>query len=1334
MKKLIKKILILTVCAAMVVTAMPLTGTIFKDLLSHKALAYDDFYEGDYEEDDYFEYGEYECRIEEEGKISIMKYKGSAAEVVIPSEINGYTVAYIGEYAFSPMAETDSGDDVIEYPDCNNLVSVTVPSTVIEIGFCAFFYCQNLENVNLSEGLEYIGGVAFGNCIKLSDIDLPSTLVQFDTSAFFGTAIEELIIKENPNGYFILDDSCFYGSSIKRVVVKGEAYVASYAFENSSVEEIVFEGKVRNFSKNALDKTDTPVKKIVFKAEFPAETDEILTTTFGYYYHKNSKDGSIRFDTTPYNTDYTEILTLEGFGEYAINENSEAVILKYTGKSSQITVPDEIDGHTVVEISDGAFFKYSTVDIRKIVIPSSVKKIGAYAFYYNRYLEEAEFTGAVEFGYAAFKDCWQLETIKTSDSIKIVEPYAFYNCGFKEISLKNVEEISKKAFMKCVWLRTVTLPDYLTDIGEYAFSETDIATIKIPEGIKVIRERTFSDCRSLYSIVLPTTIEEIEPYAFVNCNNPTIENTKYITKLNSYSFYGSNISSFDFNPEIKAIPDYCFYGAEFNELVVPSTVEKVGKYAYASACTPTTSDINHIVISEGVKSIGEYSFEGNGQFTLTLPSTLEEIPSRAFYGATISNLVIPEGVKYIRKSAFALAKIDTLTIPESLEIFELCSFYNASVNTVYFNAINCSTSGSGSLWLGIPDVIHLFIGDKVERIPSCLFSESLFKEIVIPEGVKEIGHSAFEGNYKLTSVTLPSTLQTIGSYAFRDCTGLKEFTITEGVTKFYEKVFYGCKALETINLNSPNCDFKNLTKGTDGIYQSPFYDNRTTLKKIVIGDNVKTVPAYLLSYMPNEVECVMPDTVENIGDYAFYSCPKLTEFNAPKNLKNIGYYAFAKSGLVTFNGNENLESIGKGCFEGCKNLVNINLGGEPKVIVASVSEDENTEAVNPVSNLMLIGANAFANCTSLTEITIPDSVKDIGEKAFYGDTALVSVKMSDNVIFIPDECFNGCTALETFIWNAETKLIGRLAFSNCTKLADFDFVNIEKLYDNSFLNSGVADVQLGEASNEAESELKEIETQSFMNCDSLTSVGVGGNVKAIKTQAFADCENLETVYIADSVTEIAADAFDGCENMMIYCSVGSYAYTYAQTQGISVSTLIIDPIPNQTYTGFEIKPAISVSASGDKLAENVDFGVTYANNINVGNADVNVKGKGDFRMFASRAKFTIVTKNISAVSVAPIADQPYTGSAITPEITVTDGIKILREGTDYTVTYINNVNEGTATAKITGIGNYSGTATADFLISKEAEEPIEPSFFEKVFSAIISFFARIIAFFVSIFM
>ena len=432
----------------------------------------------------------------------------------------------------------------------------------------------------------------------------------------------------------------------------------------------------------------------------------------------------------------------------------------------------------------------------------------------------------------------------------------------------------------------------------------------------------------------------------------------------------------------------------------------------------------------------------------------------------------------------------------------------------------------------------------------------------------------------------------------------------------------------------------------------------------------------------------MPDTITNIWNNSFNGCTRLEKVCFPNNLQNL--YGDA--------------------FRDCISLKTVCL---PETI-------KNT------------GSTWFLGCDSLRSISFPESFKTIPTSVVSGCDRLESIVLGASVKEISSQAFYNCKELSTFTWDAESKLVGRLAFGNCVKLTDFDFMNVEKLYVNSFLGSGVNVVQLGETENEASrTPLTTVEVQSFMDCDNLATLGIGGNVTTIKTQAFANCENLETAVIADSVTEIAEDAFDGCDKLTIYCSENSYAHTYAQTQGIRVSTLVIAPIPNQTYTGFEIKPEISVSASGDTLDKNIDFSVSYANNVNVGNADVNVKGLGDFRMFASKAKFTIVTKNISAVTVAPIADQPYTGTAVTPEITVTDGIKVLREGTDYTVTYANNVNEGTATATITGIGNYSGTATTNFQISKDAEEP---GFFAKIFSSISSFFARVISFFASIFM
>jgi len=1350
MKKLIKKLLILTVILAMVVTAMPFTETVFKDLLSYKVFAID---EEDEEESNYFDYGDYYCHKEEDNSVTILKYKGSTAEIVIPSEINGYPVVYINQYAFSPSSYTnDYGVSIEENPGCKNIISVTIPSTVKELGRRVFYKCENLENIVFSEGLECIAEGAFKQCEKLSYIDLPSTLEIIEEDAFAQTAIEELIIKDNPDSPFYMGQGMFYDSAIKKVIVKrNDVDLFHNVFTKSSVEEVIFEGSVEEFHNKALPNKDNTVKSIVFKASFPPETIELLTTTFGYYYHENHEDGSIRFDKTASNSGYTDIIFVPGMGEYVLNENSDAIVTKYTGYESEIFIPEEINGHKIVEIADGAFANYNvvspetgeTVYIEKVSIPSTVKKIGVSSFEGNTKLTEIEILGAEEIGFAAFKGCTALATADISSTVKYIEAYAFNGCSaLTAFTAKGVERIGIMAFKDCKKLSEVTLSESMSDIGASAFINcTALKTFVIPEGIKILKEKIFSGCKNLSKVTLPSTVEAVEGYVFENCTNlKMVENTKYITKLSPFSFYSCGINFFDFSPDIKEIPGYCFSKTGFVDLVIPSTVETVSKNAFSHL-----TSLDNLVISEGVKNLEYGAFSQSGGYTLTLPSNLEVIQPHVFSYATIDNLVIPEGVKHLMSYAFHSCKIKNLTIPESLEVLEYGAFDYATVSTLNFNAIRCETYGSTFSQtinhLGIRGVSKLNIGDNVEIIPGYLCEESNIRELVIPEGVKKIGYGAFRDTFEsyLTSVTLPSTVEVIEGYAFYNAKNLKEFTIPESVTEFSANAINGCSGIETVYINAINCEFTDLTVASNKIEQSPFYDNYyfKNLKKIVLGDKVKQIPNNLLSCITREIECVIPETVKDIGDYAFYSYRKLTEFNFHEGLESIGEYSFANCvDLTSVELPETLKIIDNFAFLNCQSIESITLPDSVIYLGEGVFTDCSGlksfvfgDAVNTVP------AGLFEGCESLENVYVSDSVVRIDERAFYQCKSLKSVRMSSNVDYIPREAFYYCSALTEFTWDAESKLIGRLAFAYCNQLVNFDFINVEKLYVNSFLNSGVNVVQLGENENEeTRTPLTTVEVQSFMDCENLETVGIGGNVTTIKKQAFADCTNLEIAVIADSVTEIADDAFDGCDKLTIYCSENSYAHTYAQTQGIRVSTLVIAPIPNQTYTGFEIKPEISVSASGDTLDKNIDFSVSYANNINVGNADVTVKGKGDFRMFASKAKFTIVTKNISAVTVSPIADQPYTGSAITPDLTVTDGLKVLSEGKDYTVTFSNNVNEGTATAKITGIGNYSGTATTNFQISKEAEEPAEPSFFEKVFSAVISFFARIIAFLISIFM
>ena len=1305
MKKFIKKLLILFVIAAMVVTAMPLTGIDLTGIFTLKADATVE------KERRHLQWGDYAydtVGTKDEGYCDIIKYLGGEKNIVVPEKIDGWTVKTIQSGAFVDDTENLSNTDKYWInPNLEDIISVTLPDTVTAI-YGSFQYQKKLKSINMPKNLTALYG-SFRGCESLENIELPEGLEYLGSYTFENTAITELVL---PDSLKHLHQNAFAGLNVKELTLPEKiTNFYSHTLYCESLETLTVKGDIDNVWSDAFNEsasgTSTYPEKIIF---LKAPRAGIFTFTDVYDIVHNFEKG---YWECIKKKPLTDVRTYGNF-EYILNENNEAIITRITLNYHYVTVPESVSDEEyipVVEIGNSAFVKKT--EIYTVSLPKTVKKIGARAFagcnqMHTINLSEIEYIGASAFGgckklsnvtlpdikyieSGTFEYCESLATIHIPESVKEICPDAFINCKALDTvtGCEGVEKIGAYAF-KDTAVETVPFCKGLKEIGSYAFHFSKINDVTLPEGFEKIGAHAFEYAYKFTKLILPETVKEIGDYAFNSCKIEELYMPDGLKKLGIYAFNSTLISSLDIPSSLTEIPNYAF--ANCNNLVVinvPSNIKRVGTWAFGSKMT-LFADAT-ITIAEGVEEICTEAFRGKIVDELTIPESIKTLELPALKGLQIGTLNYNAGnaeiVVYSTTSLLYQTGTDVVNFGRNVKSVPKHFAAQSEVKTVNFTnniehiGLSAFESCSKLKEINLPSNLKI-IGDRA------FYNCDLLTEIVFPDTVESIGDEAFCGCDGLIQITLPENVETVGKRAFYACDSVTEITIPENVRSFSQYAFTYCDAVTTVNINAVSCTVVPETTSEE-LPRSPFV-TLENLENINIGDTVKELPSYLFSSMKTIDVITLPDSVTDIGAGAF-----------------------ANSSITSLKNCKNLESIEEYAFKNCVNLSSFAFADE----------------------LMLIGMEAFSGCTGLNNLYIPDSVVNIEIGAFSDCSALEVVRMSPNVDYIPREAFYNCTELSTFIWDAESKLVGRLAFGNCVKLTDFDFLNVEKLYVNSFLGSGVNVVQLGETENEASpTPLTTIEVQSFKDCDNLAILGIGGNVTTVKSQAFADCTNLETAVIADSVTEIADDAFDGCDKLTIYCAENSYAHTYAQTQGIRVSTLVIAPIPNQTYTGYEIKPEISVSASGDKLAENVDFGVTYANNVNVGNADVTVKGKGDFRMFASKAKFTIVTKNISAVTVSPIADQPYTGSAITPELTVTDGLKVLSEGKDYTVTFSNNVNEGTATVTITGKGNYSGTTTTNFQISKEAEEPAEPSFFEKVFSAVISFFARIIAFFVSIFM
>lgn len=141
----------------------------------------------------------------------------------------------------------------------------------------------------------------------------------------------------------------------------------------------------------------------------------------------------------------------------------------------------------------------------------------------------------------------------------------------------------------------------------------------------------------------------------------------------------------------------------------------------------------------------------------------------------------------------------------------------------------------------------------------------------------------------------------------------------------------------------------------------------------------------------------------------------------------------------------------------------------------------------------------------------------------------------------------------------------------------------------------------------------------------------------------------------------------------------------------------VEAIADQTYTGSALTPKVVVKAGSKVLTQNVDYTVLYSNNVNVGTASVKITGKGSYKG-SYTVNFKILPCAISKAGIRKIIDQRYNGNELKPSVSLTYKYKTLKKGTDYTVSYSNNINAGTAIVTITGIGSYEGTASTTFQI------------------------------------
>ena len=472
------------------------------------------------------------------------------------------------------------------------------------------------------------------------------------------------------------------------------------------------------------------------------------------------------------------------------------------------------------------------------------------------------------------------------------------------------------------------------------------------------------------------------------------------------------------------------------------------------------------------------------------------------------------------------------------------------------------------------------------------------KEVVIEEGVTEIGVDAFSVCTSLETVTLPESLQKIGEGAFEYCSSLSEIRIPENVTVIGQRAFHFCKKLTSVTIPAGVTEIDYAT-----------FAYCEELSTVVIPEAVTKIGECAFQncgFSSINIPATVEETdrrafagchsmqkatisVETVGEQTFYSCDALTEVEFTSEVKTIGDGAFHScTALAEIKIPDNVTSIGDGIFTGCRALkkavfeggtVKKSTLGNPAlqelIISGSATLDVSFTAGYSKSTLETvkigkgeIGNSAFSNCTNLTTVELGEGVTSIGISAFLKCTKLPSITIGNGVTSIGTSAFIGCTALTNA--NIGSGAIGANAFQDC---------------------SGLASVTLGDG-------VTSIGANAFLRCTELTSMNIGSSVRTIENYAFSGCTALEEVTISaaqignqafrsasalkkvtlgDGVEAIPAGAFSNCgmgnknNSPELYLKAGTWTSNGQKTivaEGASITTG--DDVFNQIKSG---KPA-----------------------------------------------------------------------------------------------------------------------------------------------------------------
>jgi len=1106
------------------------------------------------------------------------------------------------------------GKDV--FRGCSVLATVNIPKGVAEIPGI-FAGCSALTEVVVDSENPYLssdGGVVF-NKDKTEIVyypegkggiyRIPESVTVIGDGVFYGNkVIDELII---PNTVSHIGEGAFFGTKIGRITFSGDSYAESLTIANDAFRNAYFENYNFELPKHTKTIGEYAFSGIYYQNIILNEGLEEIGA-YAFYLPSGTNGGTVKIPAS-----------VEKIGEYCFGGASESygsisfnlfVGVEFTKENSRLTEIADFAFYknikiTSVELPDsvkviGNYAFYECHALQEVKLSSSLEVIGAYAFAassntYKLLISEITIPASVrEIGAHAFEYCQNLTKVnfeggKDSPDLAIGTTYlrSYESDGVEMLAVER-----GNAFASCTKLKEVNLSENVISLADYTFSSSGDSgfVVNIPDSsrLQTIGAYCFYKSR-LTSFTVPASVRNLEPvteygvdfnrlgigeYAFAATNGSLTE----IIFLKDENNYPLTIGQFAFEnqdelTEIELPERLASYTGFDGEVISPlangslvfSGATKISSVTSGGAYTSVggilfTADMKELVFCPALT-------EGE----VTIPASVEKIHSFAFFGcASVSAVSFAGGDVPLVIGDYAFygcSGIGEITLPTRAVALGEGAFVNCrSLEVVTVSkGINELSIFAFS---GCESLKNLFVEEgntSYLSLGGVLYSADKSTLILYPVGREDtsytadtattsVGMAAFSANTYIEKITLPLGLIDIGANAFSGCTALSEVNIPNTVTRIGESAFLDNTSLSAVTFEGG---------GTEGLTIA-----------ICAFRNI------------GEAAVVLPARVVYIGDEAFFGAKisSLTFESAEAySLTEIGSRAFAQTSLVSVKFPAGIARVGVGLLEGALSVKTVEFGEGLVDVGEGAFYGSAIEAVYFPASLKSVGAEAFYNCEYLTTVQFADGsvLEAIAHSTFLGCTSLAEIKIPASVKEIEGGskkgAFFGCTSLTSVIFESSVSclVIGDYTFYGCSALADIDIpLSVGTLGDFAF--SGCISLK----SVLIPFTTTDLGVSLFEGCERLSSVELYTGATLLPERMFYGCKSLTGIIIPASISDVGKDCFaltmieefvvaEGNKNLL---AISGILYKSSKTE------ILCFPPNSKTTTLFIPKEVITIPA------------------------------------------------------------------------------------------------------------------------------------------------------------